>query len=472
MQTSVAVRLRVRDVVVVFLRENREVFLHDGEHFVALLDRAHDDAKRPHVEELVEAQVLSLHLLPDRIDVLRTPGDISLNAVSLEERPHLFDRVLHEFETFLSGFVEFVRDLAVFLGTREAQRQVLELPLDLPDAETIGKRRINRERFRTELLRALRSGRRKPPKRLEAARELEEHHAQVLTHCEEHATKSLRLHGGARFLAFRASALREVVHFAQLCNKPGNGASEALRNPVFGVGNELRNAVEVRRSQKLRIVADADKDFADFKTMFNQFDEGEPSFTEEEQERWMQSCPLEEIPGSSALQTVPPMLPKRIRCTRQIAVRWIAAASVAAACFFLGTTVSRKEATQPTNSISIPPTVLTEVKWKTDTVFIEKPVPTTLTAKIITVRDTIVLPASHPKGQMWAALSTGQDTSSTETASIPLSDTALQDADTAARQQTMPHLADIQAEFQKQKRRMDEFSKQYEINIPPYENVY
>ena len=67
---------------------------------------------------------------------------------------------------------------------------------------------------------------------------------------------------------------------------------------------------------------DADKDFADFKTMFDQFDEGEPSFTEEEQERWMQSCPLEEIPGSSALQTVPPMLPKRIRRTRQIAVRW------------------------------------------------------------------------------------------------------------------------------------------------------
>lgn len=217
---------------------------------------------------------------------------------------------------------------------------------------------------------------------------------------------------------------------------------------------------------------DADKDFADFKTMFDQFDEGEPSFTEEEQERWMQSCPLEEIPGSSALQTVPPMLPKRIRRTRQIAVRWIAAASVAAACFFLGTTVSRKEATQPTNSIPMPPTILTEVKWKTDTVFIEKPVPTALTAKIITVRDTIVLPASHPKGQMWAALSTGQGTSSTETASIPLSDTALQDADTAARQQTMPHLADIQAEFQKQKRRMDEFSKQYEHIDPYYENLY
>ena len=179
-----------------------------------------------------------------------------------------------------------------------------------------------------------------------------------------------------------------------------------------------------------------------------------------------------QLPGSSALQTVPPMLSKRIRRTRQIAVRWIAAASVAAACFFLGTTVSRKEAAQPTNSIPMPPTVLTEVKWKTDTVFIEKPVPTALTAKIITVRDTIVLPASHPKGQMWAALSTGQDTSSTKTASIPPSDTTLQDADTAARQQTMPHLADIQAEFQKQKRRMDEFSKQYEINIPPYENVY
>lgn len=42
---------------------------------------------------------------------------------------------------------------------------------------------------------------------------------------------------------------------------------------------------------------DADKDFADFKTMFNRFDEGEPSFTEEEQERWMQSCPLKKFPA-------------------------------------------------------------------------------------------------------------------------------------------------------------------------------
>ena len=217
---------------------------------------------------------------------------------------------------------------------------------------------------------------------------------------------------------------------------------------------------------------DADKDFADFKTMFNQFDEGEPSFTEEEQERWMQSCPPEAAPDSFDLQAILPAHPKHIHCTRQAFIRWIAVASIAAACFFLGTTVSRKEATQPTNSISMPPTVLTEVKWKTDTVFIEKPVPTTLTAKIITIRDTIILPASHPKGQTWTALPTGEDTSTTRTGSIPQPGTARQDADTATQQQAMPHLADIQAEFQKQKRRMDEFSKQYEHIGPYYENLY
>ena len=66
-------------------------------------------------------------------------------------------------------------------------------------------------------------------------------------------------------------------------------------------------------------------------------------------------------------------------------------------------------------------------------------------------------PRKPPKGQMWATLSTGQDTSSTETASIPLSYTALQDADTADRQQTMPHLADIQAEFQSRKEEWTNF---------------
>ncbi len=214
---------------------------------------------------------------------------------------------------------------------------------------------------------------------------------------------------------------------------------------------------------------DADKGFADFKTMFNRFDEGEPSFTEEEQERWMQTFPTGIIHGSAVPQALSPTRPKRTRRAR-LAARWIAAASVAAVCFFLGATVSRKEAA--TKSVPVSPAVLTEVKWKTDTVFIEKPVPAPPAAKTITVRDTIVLPPDGQKGQMWAALSTGQDTSSAGTASIPLSDSALQDADAAARQEDMPHLADIQAEFQKQRNRMDEFSKQYEINIPPYENVY
>ena len=61
---------------------------------------------------------------------------------------------------------------------------------------------------------------------------------------------------------------------------------------------------------------DADKDFADFKTMFDQFDEGEPSFTEEEQERWMQSCPQQNAPqiGKSFSRRQTPLLAGGLCC--------------------------------------------------------------------------------------------------------------------------------------------------------------
>ena len=194
---------------------------------------------------------------------------------------------------------------------------------------------------------------------------------------------------------------------------------------------------------------DADKDFADFKTMFNQFDEGEPSFTEEEQERWMQSCPPEATPTLFDLQAILPAHPKHIHCTRQTFIRWIAVASIAAACFFLGTTVSRKGSYTAYKFHLHAPTVLTEVKWKTDTVFIEKPVPTTLTAKIITIRDTIILPASHPKDKCGQPSSGERTHPPPERAQYPNPAPPDKTQTRQPNNKAMPHLADIQAEFQK-----------------------
>src|SRR3546814_3353344 len=57
------------------------VAVSDAEGWVAVLDRIDDDAERHGVGELLESDVLALHLAPDRIGGLFAPGDIGAEAV-------------------------------------------------------------------------------------------------------------------------------------------------------------------------------------------------------------------------------------------------------------------------------------------------------------------------------------------------------------------------------------------------------
>ena len=65
MERLIAVGLGLGNIVVVLLRNDGKVLVHDGEHLVAPLDRIDDDAYGTHIKELVKPQVLALHLLPD-----------------------------------------------------------------------------------------------------------------------------------------------------------------------------------------------------------------------------------------------------------------------------------------------------------------------------------------------------------------------------------------------------------------------
>ena len=138
-----------------------------------------------------------------------------------------------------------------------------------------------------------------------------------------------------------------------------------------------------------------DKEFADFKAMFNQFDKGEPSFMEEELNAWLQSCQPEEYSNYSDTPSGPPQQPDHRHGTKRIVIRWMTAASIATVFFLLGFTLSQKESTSSVVSTPTSPTVLTQIKWKTDTLFSEKPMPAEPTTIVITVRDTIVLEAGY-----------------------------------------------------------------------------
>ena len=64
----------------------RATAVHDAERRVALGDRAHHDAYRAHVEQLLEGELLALHLAVDAVDVLGPPVHLRLDARAVAAR--------------------------------------------------------------------------------------------------------------------------------------------------------------------------------------------------------------------------------------------------------------------------------------------------------------------------------------------------------------------------------------------------
>ena len=100
-----------------------------------------------------------------------------------------------------------------------AEGEILELPLDLAHAETVGERRVDVERFLCDGAAAFRAQRAERLHVVEAVRQLDQHHADVLGRRNEHLAQALGLAvvGQPRgavlvFHEVHAGQLRNAVH--------------------------------------------------------------------------------------------------------------------------------------------------------------------------------------------------------------------------------------------------------------------
>jgi hypothetical protein len=185
-----------------------------AERRVAVLHVVHQDPHGADVVQAVDTRLLAAHLEPDAVDVLRPAGDLRAHAGHREFARKDGDDVLDVALPIEPALVEQRGDRLVRFGLERAQRQVLELPLELP--RRAGWRAARRDRAPRHLPRfdhvtprVMRWQRRRP------LGELEQHDADVLDHREQHFAQPLRLcrswhrYGGiARISSMRAAPVR------------------------------------------------------------------------------------------------------------------------------------------------------------------------------------------------------------------------------------------------------------------------
>ena len=190
-QRAVAVQLRHRDVVLEAAGHRLPERVDQAERAVAvaraLVARALDDhAHGREVVDLVELAALLGHLVVDRVEVLRAPGDVDRDADLLELELQDRRRVVDAPAALGAALVHHRLDLGVLARVQPLEREVLELPLERVDAEPVSERRVDLERLLRLLDLLLLAEVLDRPHVVQAVGELDQDHPLVLGHRQDH----------------------------------------------------------------------------------------------------------------------------------------------------------------------------------------------------------------------------------------------------------------------------------------------
>ncbi len=232
MDGLVAVGFGVGDIVVKLAGNMVEVGVNDAERRIAILQPLGHHPHRAHVEQLVEFEVLLLHLAPDAVDVFRSAVDLGLNSrlfQGIAQRLHELADVALPIEALL---VELFGDLFVGIRVQVAEGEILELPLELTDAEAVGKRRIDvgdllGHQHPGLFIRLLRL-----PQAGDPLRQLDHHGAHILDHGEQHAPHIVDLlrRGLAAMQGLQGT---DGLHLQHPFHQLGDLGTEVLVHPLL-----------------------------------------------------------------------------------------------------------------------------------------------------------------------------------------------------------------------------------------------
>ena len=192
-EALVHVVLGHRDVVVELPGDGPPERVDDAERGVALAHVGDEHAQGVDVVDLAELGALAAHLLVDAVEVLRPAGELGLDARRLEGLVQLVHGSPHVRLAGLAMALELAGELPVGIRVEHLEGEVLELPLDLPDAQALCERRVDLGRLAGDAL--LLGGRQRPERAhvVEPVGQLDEDDADVLGHGQEHLADVLGL---------------------------------------------------------------------------------------------------------------------------------------------------------------------------------------------------------------------------------------------------------------------------------------
>ena len=118
-----------------------------AQHSIDIAWSIQDTADGNQVIDFIEAFLFILHLAIDRVDVLWATINFSMQMAVPSIGLNLVDDFFHQLFSLATLFLHHVRNLVEFCLIQITERQILKLPLNTGNPETMGEWRIDLHRF-------------------------------------------------------------------------------------------------------------------------------------------------------------------------------------------------------------------------------------------------------------------------------------------------------------------------------------
>jgi len=237
-QRLIAVRPGHGNEVLDTPRDRRPGLVDGAERGVAVPDALGDDSERHKVVHLLEVDLLLLQLLADTPEALDAAvdlddGHLGVGELGRDGLPQLLDQAFG----FPALRVHFRPERLVRLRLEIAEGQLLQFVLHLTHPEAIGNRGVDVAGFLGDQDALLVGQMVQGPHVMQAVGELDEDHADVVDHCQEHLAEVLRL----ALLAGRKGHGADLGH---ALDNMGDFGTEELLDALDGGQGVFDNVVE------------------------------------------------------------------------------------------------------------------------------------------------------------------------------------------------------------------------------------
>ena len=189
----VHVRLGGGDVILETARNGFEHVVDNTQDIIAVGNGVYDHAEGAEVEDAVERQLLGVHLPVDAVNVLDAAEDGSVDPFLLEADADLFLHAVHERFQFGHAPIQRLGDFFISLGVEILEGEIFQFPLGTLHAQPVRDGSVDLHGL--QRLAALLFGRLVIHRAhvVHTVGDLDEDHADVLGHGQEHLAQVLHL---------------------------------------------------------------------------------------------------------------------------------------------------------------------------------------------------------------------------------------------------------------------------------------